>query len=59
MIVTAYTNASEPKPVDCYLMKILSLGKGVARTDVNKYVEPAAKALIVGEPIEGVAEYGR
>ena len=31
----------------------------VARTDVNKYIEPAAKALVVGEPIEGVAEYGR
>ena len=33
--------------------------KGVARTDVNKYVELAAKALVVGEPIEGVAEYSR
>ena len=41
--------------MDCYLIKILSQGegKGAARTDINKYIELAAKALVVGEPIIG------
>jgi len=55
LTVTARTNASKVRLVDCYLTKILSRGegKGAARTDVNKYVELAAKALVVGEPIIG------
>jgi len=41
--------------VDCYLTKILSQGegKGAAKTNINKYIELAAKALVVGEPIIG------
>jgi len=36
----AYINASKPKFVECYIIKILSYGegKGVARTDINKYI---------------------
>jgi len=41
--------------VDYYLIKILSRGegKGAARTNINKYIKLAAKALVVGEPIIG------
>jgi hypothetical protein len=41
------------KLVDCYYKKILSQreGKGVTRTDINKYKELATKALAVGKPI--------
>ena len=40
---------------DCYIIKILSWGeeegKGATRTSVTKDIEPAAKALVVGEPM--------
>ena len=33
--------------------------KGVTKTDINKYIELVAKAPVVGEPIEGVAEQSK
>jgi len=60
-IVTARTIASELKleRMLYYENTKLRRRKRVARTNVNKYAEPTAKALVVGEPIVGVAEYGR
>jgi hypothetical protein len=33
--------------------KLKKKGKGVTRTNINKYIGAAAKALAVGEPIAG------
>jgi len=39
----------------CYIIKILNWGEGkeITKTNVNKYVKLAAKALVVSEPIVG------